>query len=312
MRWWAEGARTRIFLEIISLTPALSRPVFATLRRGKRERVMVLSLSQWERVGVRAKSEVSAIRTKLLRTAIESLHVVRDIRMNDSTPNGVPVLAMHGVWKSFGTPRGPVHVLRGLDLEIAPGSFVVITGPSGSGKSTFLNLASLLDTPTKGTIQFAGRLVSTLDERELCALRKERLGMVFQKFCLLTHRSAIDNVAFRFRYLATPASDVRAAAETALGRVGLAGQADQPVRLMSGGEMQRVAIARAVAQRPDLLVADEPTGNLDRASADSVMEVFQRLHTDGITILLVTHNEHLLRFATRHLVCREGRLEDVA
>lgn len=232
--------------------------------------------------------------------------------MSGASDSAGPVLAMKGVWKSFPTPRGPVQVLRGLDLEIEPGSFVVITGPSGSGKSTFLNLASLLDTPTAGSIQFAGRLVSTLSERELCALRKQRLGMVFQKFCLLSHRSALENVAFRFRYLDTPADEIRSASESALARVGLAGQADQPVRLMSGGEMQRVAIARAVAQRPDLLVADEPTGNLDRVSAEGVMAVFQRLHADGMTILLATHNERLLRFATRHLVCREGRLEDAA
>ncbi len=227
------------------------------------------------------------------------------------TPGG-PVLAMRGVWKSFATPRGPLHVLRGLDLDIEPGSFVVITGPSGSGKSTFLNLASLLDTPTRGEIRFSDRLVSALGERELCALRGERLGMVFQKFCLLTHRSALDNVAFRYRYLSAPEREVRAAAAAALERVGLAGQAEQPVRLMSGGEMQRVAIARAVARRPDLLVADEPTGNLDRASAEGVMGVFQRLHADGISILLVTHNERLLHYATRHLVCREGRLEDAS
>ncbi|MCO5045761.1 MAG: ABC transporter ATP-binding protein [Kiritimatiellae bacterium] len=231
--------------------------------------------------------------------------------MQPSSPTG-PVLSMHDVWKSFPTPRGTVEVLRGVNLEIDPGSFVVITGPSGSGKSTFLNLASLLDTPTKGTLHFGGRLASALNERELCALRKERLGMVFQKFCLLTHRSALDNVLFRFRYLTSPDSDARSRAEHALARVGLASHAEQPVRLMSGGEMQRVAIARAVAQRPDLLVADEPTGNLDRAASTSVMETFRELNADGITILLVTHNEALLRYATRHLVCREGRLEDVS
>lgn len=222
------------------------------------------------------------------------------------------MLEMRGVWKSYATPRGPLHVLRGMNLAIEPGTFVVITGPSGSGKSTFLNLASLLDTPTEGEVRFGGRVVSTLTETDLCALRKERIGMVFQKFCLLTHRTALENVLFRFRYLDTPARDARRFAEDALARVGLAEQADQPVRLMSGGEMQRVAIARAVARRPDMLVADEPTGNLDRAAAEGVMETFRALNADGITILLVTHNEALLRFASRHLVCRDGRLEDAA
>lgn len=232
--------------------------------------------------------------------------------MNAPSIEQEPVLAMRGVWKSFPTPRGPVHVLRGMDLEIEPGSFVVITGPSGSGKSTFLNLASLLDAPTQGVIHFAGRVVSTLTEDELCVVRKERLGMVFQKFCLLTHRSAIENVMFRFRYLDTPEDEARARSQEALDLVGLGRQADQPVRLMSGGEMQRVAIARAVARRPDLLVADEPTGNLDRKSAEAVMQTFECLHREGISILFVTHNDELLRYATRHLICREGRLEDRA
>jgi putative ABC transport system ATP-binding protein len=221
-----------------------------------------------------------------------------------------PTLALRGVWKTFDTPRGPLHVLRDLDVEIAPGSFTIVTGPSGSGKSTFLNLAGLLDTPSRGAVEFCGRDISSLSERELCAFRSERIGMVFQKFCLLTRRSALENVMFRFRYLPTSAREAQRLAEVALARVGLAAQADQPVRLMSGGEMQRVAIARAAARRPDLLIADEPTGNLDRASAESVMETFRTLHADGIAILLVTHNESLLRYATRHLVCRDGRLED--
>lgn len=231
-------------------------------------------------------------------------------RPDPSLADGRPVLQMRGVSKSFPTPRGPVPVLRGLDVSIRPGSFVAITGPSGSGKSTFLNLAALLDTPTAGEVFFDGDDVSQVPERALCALRKEKIGMVFQKFCLLPHRSALDNVLFRFRYLDLPGPVARARAEQALAGVGLLAQADQPVRLMSGGEMQRVAIARAVAQRPRLLVADEPTGNLDHASADAVMQAFHHLHADGITILLVTHNETLLRYCSRHLLCSEGRLED--
>lgn len=221
-----------------------------------------------------------------------------------------PVLQMRGVNKSFATPRGPVHVLRGVDVTIHAGSFVAITGPSGSGKSTFLNLASLLDTPTSGELFLDGDNVARLSERDLCRVRKDRIGMVFQKFCLLPHRSALDNVLFRFRYFDTPRREARAQAEAALATVGLLGQAEQPVRLMSGGEMQRVAVARAIAHRPSLLVADEPTGNLDRVSAEGVMEVFARLHDQGITVLLVTHNDELLRYAQRHLAFRDGRLEN--
>lgn len=220
-----------------------------------------------------------------------------------------PVLQMRGVTKHFASPRGPVEVLRGVDVTIHPGDFVAITGPSGSGKSTFLNLASLLDTPTAGELFLDGDDVSRLSERALCEVRKDKIGMVFQKFCLLPHRSALDNVMFRFRYLDTPRQVARQRAEEALATVGLIGQADQPVRLMSGGEMQRVAVARAVAHRPSLLVADEPTGNLDRASAEGVMAIFARLHTQGITVLLVTHNDELLHYADHHLACRDGRLE---
>lgn len=226
------------------------------------------------------------------------------------TGSARPVLQMRDVTKHFTTPRGVVEVLRGIEVTIPAGQFVALTGPSGSGKSTFLNLAALLDTPTRGELFLDGDDVARLPEHELCAVRKDKIGMVFQKFCLLPHRSALDNVLFRFRYLETPTAEARACAEQALDTVGLLGQADQPVRLMSGGEMQRVAVARAVAHRPSLLVADEPTGNLDRAAAQGVMEIFARLHQQGITVLLVTHNEDLLRYAQRHLVIRDGRLEE--
>lgn len=225
-------------------------------------------------------------------------------------PGQIPVLEMRGVWKTYPTPGGPVHALRDVDLMIQPGTFVMVTGPSGSGKSTLLHLAGLLDTPTAGTVRFAGQAVSDMSERDLCALRKESIGMVFQKFCLLTARTALENVRFRFRYLDVAPAEADARARAALERVGLLAQADQPVRLMSGGEMQRVAIARAIAQPPRLLIADEPTGNLDRRSAERVMEIFRSLHADGITILLVTHNESLLRYATHQVTCRDGRLQE--
>ncbi|MCS6771953.1 MAG: ABC transporter ATP-binding protein [Kiritimatiellae bacterium] len=229
--------------------------------------------------------------------------------MNRAIPQ-IPVLEMRGVWKTYATPAGPRHALHEVNLTIEQGSFVMVTGPSGSGKSTLLHLAGLLDTPTQGVVWFAGRRVSDLPERDLCQMRKARIGMVFQRFCLLTRRTALENVRFRFRYLEVPPSRATRLAEEALARVGLADRASQPVRLMSGGEMQRIAIARAVAQPPDLLIADEPTGNLDRESAERVMDVFRELHASGITILLATHNESLLRHATRRLICRDGRIEN--
>ena len=223
---------------------------------------------------------------------------------------GATVLDMHGVTKSFATARGAVRVLNAVDFTMKEGEFVAITGPSGSGKSTLLNLAALLDHPSGGRILFSGHDVSTIDVVALSELRKTMIGMVFQKFCLLPHRSAEDNVAFRYRYVDVERDEAHRRARSALETMGLLHLAAQPVRLLSGGEMQRVAIARAVALRPKLLLADEPTGNLDREAAHTVMEAFQRLHWEGISVLLATHNESLLPYCSRHVVCRDGSLEE--
>ena len=219
-----------------------------------------------------------------------------------------PVLRLDGVHKSFSGAGGAVSVLHGVDLCVERGEFLMITGPSGSGKTTLLNLAALLDRPTGGQVWFDGQAVSGLAESALCALRKRRVGVVFQRFCLLPRRTALENVLFRFRYLDGASSEARAAAGQALEQVGLREAMDRPARVLSAGEMQRVAIARAVAVPPDLLVADEPTGNLDAAATDRVMACFRELNRSGITILLVTHNERLLPYASRHLQCRNGAL----
>lgn len=218
-----------------------------------------------------------------------------------------PLLECQRVTKTFRDARGPVDVLREVALVIRPGEFVILTGPSGSGKTTLLNLAALLDRPTAGTIRFDGRDVTALSDTELARIRSRAVGMVFQKFHLLPHRSVLENVLFRWRYVEEPADP--AAAAQALARVGLADIPHRPTRLLSAGEMQRVAIARAVALPPRLLVADEPTGNLDGRSADAIMTCFRELNASGMTILMVTHNERLLDYGTRHLVCRDGRLE---
>ena len=220
-----------------------------------------------------------------------------------------PVLQMKGVIKKFPSPSGPVDVLKGIDLAIQPGDFVLVTGPSGSGKTTLLNLAALMDQPTAGEVLFDGVSVSAMDEEALCAVRKRKIGIVFQRFCLLPHRTAFDNVLFRFRYVDGMNGEARTLAMNALATVGLSGIADRKARLLSAGEMQRVAIARAVALKPDLLVADEPTGNLDKESADVAMHCFQTLNEQGITVLMVTHNEALKAYASRHWICRDGVLE---
>jgi putative ABC transport system ATP-binding protein len=222
-----------------------------------------------------------------------------------------PVLEMSAVGKSFATPRGEARILSGVQFAIRPGDFVALTGPSGSGKSTLLNLAALLDLPTTGQVRLDGEDTSGLDQARLSHLRKHAIGMVFQKFCLLPHRTARDNVLFRFRYLDIDRADAERRTDEALAGLGLEALARQPARLLSGGEMQRVAIARAVALRPRLLIADEPTGNLDREATRLVMDAFQTLNRQGITLLMATHNERLLSYCTRHLECRNGTIHHV-
>lgn len=219
------------------------------------------------------------------------------------------LLEFQDVCKHYDTPSSRVEVLHGVDLAIEQGEFIGITGPSGSGKSTLLNLAAFLDTPSSGTVRFDGAGVEQADDDALCALRKHRVGMVFQKYCLLPHRSVLENVLFRFRYLTHHRDEALDRSLEVLHLVGLGDLADRPARLLSGGEMQRVAIARAVVVEPRLLVADEPTGNLDRTTAHAVMECFADLNANGLTVMLVTHNEALLAFCSRSLRCVDGRLE---
>jgi ABC-type lipoprotein export system ATPase subunit len=217
-------------------------------------------------------------------------------------------LILEGVCKGFSTAGGTVEILRDVDLNIDAGEFGVITGPSGSGKTTLLMVAGLLMTPDAGRIHFDGQDLTGLNEGALAEIRKHGVGMVFQKFCLMPHRSALENVQFRFRYLSTGAKEARERAEAALERVGLADKAQQAARLLSAGEMQRVAIARALALPPQLLLADEPTGNLDPDSAGRVMELFRELNRDGMSMLLVTHNPDWVTPDTVHWTMQEGHL----
>lgn len=225
--------------------------------------------------------------------------------------SGAPVLELRNVDKVFPAVRGAVTVLAKVSFAVQPGEFVALTGPSGSGKTTLLNLAGLLDRPTAGEVFVEGRRAAELDDAAVDRLRAQRIGMVFQRFCLLAARSVRENVLFRFRYAPVDESRARQLADEAIEEVGLTPQADQPARLLSGGEMQRVAIARAVALPPALLLVDEPTGNLDATAAEGVMRCFQRLNERGITVVLATHNAGLLPYCTRHLACRGGSISDV-
>lgn len=221
-----------------------------------------------------------------------------------------PVLSLEGVSKHFESSHGRVQVLTDISLTLNAGTFSIITGPSGAGKSTLLNLIALLDRPTGGRIVLDGRDVSLLADGDMERTRKECFGMVFQRFCLLTRRTILENVVFRFRYMDIAGDEAETLARRALEDVGLGGMEERPVRLLSGGEMQRVAIARAVAWPPKLLLVDEPTGNLDATAAAMVMNQFVRLNQQGVTVLMATHNLSLLSHASRIWELSKGGLNE--
>jgi putative ABC transport system ATP-binding protein len=218
------------------------------------------------------------------------------------------VAEVRDLHKTYVTPAGPVPVLHGVNWSVTGGDFCAITGPSGSGKTTLLNILTLLDTPSRGEVLIDGEPVGYGDEAARINVRKNKVGMIFQKFCLLPHRTALENVLFRARYLDAPRDSLIERALHLMEQLGLAALRDREARLLSGGEMQRVAIARALLVPPALLVADEPTGNLDHAAATTVMDALAGIHHRGTPVVLVTHNRAWLPYATSHYACREGRL----
>ena len=217
------------------------------------------------------------------------------------------VVELTGISRVFpGSP--PVEAISNVDLRIDAGEYVSIIGPSGSGKSTLLHLLGLLDRPTAGTYRLDGVDVDGLTESRRCALRGGRIGFVFQAFHLMPRRSVLDNVTLSMLYQGVPRRDRRARAAATLEQVGLAARMNFLPPLLSGGERQRVAIARALAGSPSLLLADEPTGNLDQVNANGVMELFDDLHAGGLTLAVITHDDTISRRAQRRVRITDGTL----
>jgi putative ABC transport system ATP-binding protein len=220
-----------------------------------------------------------------------------------------PVVELRGVSRTFAAGDVSVPALAKASVTIKEGEYVAVAGPSGSGKSTMLNIVGLLDRPSEGSYLFEGIDTSTLTEGQRAGLRSRRIGFVFQSFHLLAHRTVIENVLLSTIYNGMPRANRVPAAERALLRVGLGHRMDFLPTKLSGGERQRVAIARALVTRPALLLADEPTGNLDSATGGAMLDLFDELRADGLTLVVVTHDSQVSGHADRAIHLRDGRIE---
>lgn len=221
----------------------------------------------------------------------------------------MPVIRTENLCKTYHMGAEDIHALRGISIEVARGEYVAIMGPSGSGKSTLMNLLGCLDTPTEGRYYLNGKLVSELSDDELAAIRNKEIGFVFQIFNLLPRATALQNVELPLIYNGTPAAERRRRALEALRQVELEDRINHRPNELSGGQRQRVAIARALVNNPSIILADEPTGNLDSATGAEILGLFDNLHRRGHTIIIVTHEADVAAHAERLIRLRDGKVE---
>jgi putative ABC transport system ATP-binding protein len=232
------------------------------------------------------------------------------IEPNETGAGGKPVIRLENVFKTYDLGEIQVQALRGVSLEVRAGEFVAVMGPSGSGKSTVMNILGCLDRPTKGHYFLDGVDVSGMTKTELARIRNRKLGFVFQQFNLLSRTSALENVELPTVYAGVSPEERTTRAMEALTRVGLADRAGHHPSQLSGGQQQRVAIARGLVNRPSILLADEPTGNLDSRTSVEIMDILQTLNNEqGLTIVLVTHEPDIAQYARRTLLFRDGKLK---
>ena len=220
-----------------------------------------------------------------------------------------PVIRAEDLWRTYQMGAEEIHALRGVSFRIEPNEYVAVMGPSGSGKSTLMNLIGCLDTPSRGTYVLRGKVVSEMNDDELAAIRNREIGFVFQTFNLLPRASALHNVELPLVYAGVPNAERLERARQTLGMVDLADRTGHKPNELSGGQRQRVAIARALVMRPSILLADEPTGNLDSQTGEEIMGLFERLHAEGNTIILVTHERDIADHAHRTIHIRDGKIE---
>jgi putative ABC transport system ATP-binding protein len=230
-------------------------------------------------------------------------------RTTGSATQNADIIRIEGLTKDYVLGAETVHALRGVDLVIGRNEYVAIMGPSGSGKSTLMNLIGCLDTPTAGEYWLNGKATARMSDDELARIRNEEIGFVFQTFNLLPRASSLHNVELPLIYAGVPSKERRDRAAEMLARVGLGDRMNHRPSELSGGQRQRVAVARALINRPSILLADEPTGNLDSQTSTEIMQLFETLHENGQTIVLVTHEHDIAAHAERQIILRDGRIE---